>query len=347
MFTKLKLVKFIPSIIGKNRVNIASKENEEMIVSYKSNGNPKEVTFKKEIELNDFFFEIIGLYYGDGINSRKGTGKTQTGLANSNPELHNYWIQFCEALGTNRSELRAKISVGEYTNFDEKEVLNYWKSKTILSEANFIPTISIKKAINSKKQGLLLTAYNSRIFKDVFNRIFDFSLVLTRNNENFATPFLRGLFSAEGHIGKRKCGTLNYLEIPVKDKKRRKYVKSLFSLIGISPKNDWDRINIYSHNNFKTFNRLKLHTLHQDKKKKFEESFKLTKPKDGTRKKIVELLRNEKYLTRFQIADILNTGISGTHKILKSLEMKNIITKRGKTFSTNGRKLRDIWSLVK
>ena len=115
---RLKIKNFIPQYIGKNPLHI--KENKHHVtVYYKTSGHPKPITLKKEVLLDKYFFETIGLYYGDGINTRKGTGNKQTGLANSCPELHKEWIKFLRMLGINKSDLRAKIQIGEYNVIDK------------------------------------------------------------------------------------------------------------------------------------------------------------------------------------------------------------------------------------
>ncbi len=345
----LKIKNFIPESIKGNQIYIKEKK-DYLIVSYQTNGAPKPITLNKEIILDKSFFEIIGLYYGDGINTRKGTGIFQTGLSNSCPELHKKWIKFLQNLGINKSGLRAKIQLGGYNKIQKSRLFDYWIKSTNLSRKNIIPNISLKRDVTTKEYGLLNINYNSKLFRLIFNKIFDYSLNLIKSNKTFSTHFIRGLFAAEGHVGNRN-GSLNYLQIPIKDKKRRIYVKNLFDRLGIKTKDKYERLDILGYLNFKIFKKFNLYSLHPEKNLKFEKVFNhlvtYGRVPALTKLKIIEILKNNKELTRYQISKLTNIGISNVHKNLRDLEIKNIITRSRKFLYKDKKYLGDVWSLIK
>jgi len=159
---KLNILEFIPDQI--NNIPVKTSSNGDFIeISRKGTGSPKPITVKKEIEMNDFFMEVIGLYFGDGLNTRKGTGNRRTAFANSNYELQLQWINFLERTGLKKEALFAQLSIGKNHQYKNKEILEYWINKTNLP-SNVFSKISNNKEI-SCQEGILSLEFNSIICK--------------------------------------------------------------------------------------------------------------------------------------------------------------------------------------
>ncbi len=104
----MNLINFIPKKIGKKEI-IVTKLNDKLVVSAKGTGSPKQLVLNKEIEINDFLFELIGLYSGDGLNTKNHTGNRRVAFANSNYKLHLHWLKFLELFGIKKKNFLSSL----------------------------------------------------------------------------------------------------------------------------------------------------------------------------------------------------------------------------------------------
>lgn len=340
----MNLINFIPKKINNSEV-IVKELNQKIVINTKGRGRPtKEIILNKETEIDNFLFEIIGLYFGDGLNTRKHTGNRRVSFANSKHELHEYWLRFLKSFGINRDQLYYQLGVG--ANVNKEGVLEYWAEKLNIPKEHFAKVSANKP--KTIKEGVLSIDFNSIIFRKIFDNIFDYCIDILPRSKSFIHSFIAGIFAAEGRVA-LKGKSLNYLGIVVKNYERRKYVKSLLRKIDIRPSKDSNfcEIIIHGYLNFKIFNDLNIAHIHPDKYPKFNNGLDklLNSNVHGlTKIKIIDLLKiNSK--TRYQIAHKLNMDISLIHKMLRDLEIKRIVIKCGKEKSIN--KSRDIWSLSK
>ena len=340
---KLNTLEFIPKQINNKSVKI-SPNGDFLEVSRKGTGSPKPIAIRKEIEINDHFMEIIGLYWGDGLNTRRGTGNRRTAFANSNYHLQLQWIDFLEYMGLKKEDLFAQLSIGKNHQHKNEDILKFWIDKTNLPKKIF-SKISNQKEI-SCAEGILSLEFNSIIFRQIFNKLFDYSTALLTQNKHLVYPFIRGIIAAEGRVALRKdSGILSYIGIAVLDSDKREFIKELLRSIDIKPSKDnkWREITIHGYLNFKIANGFNLVGLHPDKKRKFDGGFSKsmkTYIHALTKIKVIETLQT-KPLTRFEIAKELDMDISRIHKTLRDLEIKKIIKRCGK----NGPKI--LWCLDK
>lgn len=339
----MNLINFIPKKINNKEIN-TKKLNNKLIITAKGTGSPKQLILNNEINIDNFLFEIIGLYFGDGLNTRNHSGNRRVAFANSNYKLHDYWLRFLDSFGIRKNQLFAQTQCGK--NVDEKFVLNYWLNKTKIPKERFAKINRCKK--KSCKEGIVSIEFNSIIFRKIFDNIFDYCIDLMDKKKRYISSFIAGVFAAEGRVSVRNK-SLNYLGIAVKDKDRRQFIKSLLRKIGIKPSKDnlFREVIINGYINFRIFNEFDMAKIHPKKYELFVKGFSYlsSSPVPAlTKIKIIDLLKTS-HMTRFQIAEKLNMDISIIHKMLRDLEIKEIVKRCGKEKSIS--KSRDIWSLVK
>lgn len=335
----MNLINFIPNRIGNKNIKIKELPNK-LIISAKGTGSPKQVILNKKIKISPFIFEIIGLYFGDGLNTRNHSAYCRTAFANSNYKLHEYWLKFLESFGINKNQLFAQISIGK--NIDEKSVLNYWLIKTSIPRERFAKVSKCKD--KSCKEGVLSIEFNSVIFRSIFNNIFEYCINFLSENKDYVPYFIAGLFAAEGRVTLRN-NSLNYLGIAVKNNEKRTFIKNLLGKVGIktSKDNRLQEIIIHNYINFRIFNDLNMATIHPNKCRLFKggfENLSTSQVPALLKLKIIKTLK-ETSMTRFQISKKLNKGISPIHKNLRDLEIKGVVKRIEKD------KLKDVWELVK
>lgn len=340
----MNLINFIPKKIGKKEI-IVTKLKDKIVINARGTGSPKQLNLNKEIEINDFLFEVIGLYFGDGLNTRNHTGNRRVAFANSNYELHLHWLKFLDLFGIKKEELFVQFSVGKNVSENKENILKYWNNITGIPKENFANISNYKRKTND--YGVLSIEFNSIIFRKIFDNIFDYSILEISKNENYISPFIKGLFAAEGSIVPRNNSIVN-LSISITDYERREFVKNLLRKIGIkisymnkSP----DEVVINNYFNFKMVKELDLTTLHPDKHELFIKLFENMKYNipQLTKLNIINVLKT-KPMTRYEIAVALNRDISIIHKTLGLLEKEVKVVRVGKEKSI--RKSRDIWSLA-
>jgi hypothetical protein len=343
----LKIKQFIPKKLDHRDVFVKDV-NGFLEIRCNKVRPPKPIMIKKRIKLDESFFEVIGLYFGDGVNSRKGSGNRRVALANTCPKLHNVWLSFLEKFGIDRKQTYAQIQIGTNFKTTDSKLFRYWSKKTKIPLDSFCKKINVKE-VKTKKYGVLVSNFNSYLFRKIFDKLFDFSLSLCKENNQYAVAFLRGLFAAEGYVHINKYKSLAWLDLPIKDGKRRKFVEFLFKQLEINPSNRDPRLIITGYFNFEKCYAFRLIDLHPIKIKSFKKGYNHLILEGNvpalTKIKIINSLKQSPK-DRFQIAKEVNSSISVIHKALRDLEIKEIVERSSRSLSRNNRKRRQIWSLV-
>jgi len=290
---------------------------------------PSSLRMSCYIDINENFFEVMGLYFGDGLKSISGSGSRQIFFANTEPELHIKWINFLEKIDVSRHLMKNQIQIGEKNGkFNESKVINYWVNNLNLQKENF-NKISIKKGKRSKPNGILTIAFYNKIFSQTFRNIYKYGLS-NLTEEKMIIPFLRGLFAAEGSVRINKNNSVHSLGISAGTHGKREQIKNLLNKIDINSVNNSDRreVQITGYINFLKFKQLNLHTLHPNKKVKFNCAFLSMKQAPGLLKSLIISQLEDRELTRYNLAKILNRKLSAVTYNLKDLELKNVVKKR-------------------
>ena len=340
---EMNLLSFIPEKIGDKTINVERLDNK-IFVYAKGRVSIKRLNLNTTITFDDFFFEVIGLYYGDGLNTRAHTGNRRTAFANSNYILHLHWLSFLKSVGLEKEELFGQISIDK--DNIRNNVLDYWHNHTGIPKENFSKISFCKKRCSG--YGVLSLEFNSILFRKIFDKIFDYSLSELNSNERYIKAFIRGLFAAEGSVIPRNNSIVN-LSIAIKDSSRREFVKGLLRKIGFKISclnNNTKEIVIHGYMNFKLFRDLNLSSIHPAKNELFIKLFGNmgNHIPNLTKSNILQVLKSRP-MTRHNIAISLNRDISIIHKILRLLENEGKIFRIGKEKSF--RKSKDIWSLTK
>jgi len=343
---EVDILKFVPKRIDHRDIFVEFTGD-----LYKLNCNkirpPSPIKLRKKIKINKNLLEIVGLYFGDGANSKSGSGNRRVALANSCVYLQRFWIQFLNDLGIKKEQLYFQIQVGNNNLFSDAELLSYWKNNLDVDKRRFC-NISVKKDTKTIDYGLIVVNFHNKLFREIFDNIFSFCLNICKRDRSLAASFLRGLFAAEGYVHLNKYGSLAWLDIPVKDNKRRRYVGYLFDYLGIKVKSTNERILITSYLNFKKCDSINLCDLHPNKLKNFEMGLNhlVTFGKVPILSKLKIIASISKYpKTRFQIAEENDLSISVVHKALRDLEIKKAVERVGKIHIESSLKPRDLWFL--
>jgi hypothetical protein len=244
----------------------------------------KRIVLNRIIELDELFFEGLGLWLGEG-----GKGK---GLyfGNSTSALILRFLKFAEEkLGISRHNFKVTLNMTAVK--DENSTVEKWSNALQIPTRNFT-RICIDPRISREYAQVY---YNGVVVAELMKVLHKKLEVAILTTNKFAIPFLRGIFAAEGSVIMRKSGILHHLNISSKDRKLIEFLKrclELFEMTSSEYDSRGKNLPIHGWRNFKHFKELGIHTLHPEKYEKFELGFanyKRTNVLDGEEARILIL----------------------------------------------------------
>jgi len=230
-----------------------------------SNGKwPKEIVIRRFMTLDALTFEGLGLWVGEG-------GKDK-GLyfGNSSPGLLLHFLKFTdEKLGIDRRNFKVTLNV--FMLKDENLIKTRWPEILQIPIGNFTricidPRIS-KEYAQIYCNSILLVELIKALQKEMEPAIL--------STQQFAAPFLRGMFAAEGQVAFRKHGAF-HITFSSANLELVSFLKKCLQSVGINSgkyMHQSRKFPIYGYKNLKRFKELDIHTLHPEKRAKFELGF--------------------------------------------------------------------------
>lgn len=225
----------------------------------------KRITLNRFVLLDDLFFEGFGLWIGEGGKSK--------GLyfGNTCPELLLRFLNFAqEKLGFNR--LKFKVTLNAPSSVNNSMIKEKWSETLQIPIENFT-AICVDPRINREYAQLYV---NSVVLIEALNALLGTLKPTILADEKFASAFLRGVFAAEGQVALKKWGTLFHVSFSSSDESLIIFLKKCFEMLDITSGKymlQSRKFPIYGYKNLKRFKELGIHTLHSEKRAKFELGF--------------------------------------------------------------------------
>jgi len=247
--------------VGERRIKLYTLAPEP----YHGSGS-KKISINRFIELDDLFFEGLGLWQGEGSKSK--------GLyfCNSTLEILLHFLDFSEKrLGLTKKSFKVVTHVSQLDGPGD-EVMKKWSSLLEIPMENFVD-ICIDPRINQEHVQIY---FNSVVLVELLMNLHEKLKPLILSNINFVANYLRGIYAAEGSVILRRSGILHHLNVSSKDERMVKFLERCFASLGITPskyENKSRNLPIHGWRNFKRFRELGIHTLHPEKRAKFERGF--------------------------------------------------------------------------
>jgi DNA-binding transcriptional ArsR family regulator len=272
---------------------------------------PIAVTFSRSLKIDETTGAFVGLILTEGLRSRRNECRSRFILMNCDLDV----IKFCYDFLVTKLNVSKKICLFKLyypPTCDAQKVEKVKaeiKAKLALPGILDIPSYQ-QKDLKQPKVGLYV---NRSIFRLVTDCIIEKTLCLIESDERFRIGFLRGVFVAEGSIELQNTGSLHFVYISQYNDKIRAIIKRALDLSGVrfseklQPRTKDLRI---SHlENFEKLHELNMCSISRTKLQRFESGWDLlrkshhagTRP-NQTRRKILELLKNEGPLTIAQMA---------------------------------------------
>jgi len=226
----------------------------------------KRVAVNRFISLDELFMEGLGLWRGEG-GRKKGIY-----FGNSDASLLRLFLDFTEQkIGIARLEFKTTINVPRLPA-SEDAVKGRWSKELLLPLENFT-RICVDPRINREYAQVY---FNSILLAELLNTLYASSKEAVLSDSKLCVCFLRGLFAAEGSVLLKKSEVLHHITFSSKDSELIQFLEKCLRLLGVKPGKymlNGMNLQIYGLPNFRRIRELGIHTLHPDKREKFELGF--------------------------------------------------------------------------
>jgi hypothetical protein len=268
MRTVFDLAQIMPAktSIGRKIVIITNSKNLTVYVPesgrWGGGRESKRITVNRFVLLDDLFFEGLGLWVGEG-GRNKGLY-----FGNSSPALILRFLKFVEnKLEVSREKFRITIN-SPTRKVDLKEK---WSKILQIPIMNFT-NVCLDTRTNREYAQIYL---NSIVLAELMRNLQKKLELVTLSTEEYTISFFRGMFAAEGQVALRRPGSF-HITFSSADPELVSFLKKCLQLVGINsgkymPQSR--KFPIYGYKNLKRFKELGIHTLHPEKRAKFELGF--------------------------------------------------------------------------
>jgi len=225
----------------------------------------KRVTVNRFISLDELFMGGLGLWRGEG-GQKKGIY-----FGNSDISLLQHFLDFVEQkIGLPRGKFKVTINVPAQPN--SEDVKGKWSNELRIPAENFTG-ICVDPRINKEYAQVY---FNSVILAELMKNFYLKSKEIVLLHPELCIHFLRGLFAAEGSVILKSSGVLHHVTFSSKDGELIQLLRQCLRLLGVEP-NSYSvkgmNLQIYGLPNFRRIRELGIHTLHPEKREKFERGF--------------------------------------------------------------------------
>ena len=208
--SQLNLKQIVPAQSRKGYEVKISEENKYLHVSYKTCSRNVSFTLPTSIDLDENFFEGLGLAIGDGLNN-PSTRNTHFNFANTDMLLVNKMVEWLTKF--NIQKIGAYLIVPLGTNKDVIDKISHELDKRV-------GKVNVYFKDRTLKPRVMIQVSNS-IFQMVYLSLFSQLKSTILHNVSFRRSFLSGLFAAEGHVKHSVSGTLECMSFSFNPKTER------------------------------------------------------------------------------------------------------------------------------
>jgi len=222
----------------------------------------KKITVNRFVVLDELFFEGLGLWVGEGGKS-KGIY-----FGNTSQELMLRFLEFVEKkLGLSREMFKVTVNSPRC----EADLKERWSKILQIPMVNFTG-VCLDTRINHEYAQVYL---NSIILVELVKNLQEKLGQTISSTKECAVSFLRGMFAAEGQVALRRPSSF-HVTFSSTDLELVSFLKQCLQLVDISSgkyMSNGRKFPIYGYKNLKRFRELGIHTLHPEKRTKFECGF--------------------------------------------------------------------------
>lgn len=223
----------------------------------------KSFVLNRYLELDEFFFENLGLWQGEG-GKAKGMYFGNNCLA-----LLSHFIAFAEErLGLDRNLFKVTINVPKAAS-SEDDVKRRWSEKLNIPFENFTKPCVDSRINEEYAQVYINGIVLAELMKELHRKL---KPVLVSDARNCA-PYIRGIIAAEGQVALKKTGTISHVAIASANMDDVNLFKRCLTTLGIASGKYMEngrKFPIYGRKHLERIRQLDMMSLHPAKKSKFE-----------------------------------------------------------------------------
>lgn len=223
----------------------------------------KHFVLNRFLELDEFFFENLGLWQGEG-GKHKGLY-----FGNNCLDLLLHFIRFAEErLGLDRKMFKVTINVPKAT-LSEDTVKRAWAEKLRIPFENFTRMCADIRINEEYAQVYINGIILAELMVGIHEKLKQFLV----SDEKNCVPYMRGIIAGEGQVALKKSGTISHVSIASANLEDVELFKSCLTTIGIASGKYMEngrKFPIYGRRNLEKVRQLDMMKLHPNKKSKFE-----------------------------------------------------------------------------
>lgn len=254
-----------------------SLKQKEIALWYESKeGQVRFIILPKILDLNEDFFELIGILDGEMTKKISSKGGSSVKISNAEPIIIkkilkeiNKSFKIPIALWTASLTINSK----GLKQHSDKNLKEYWSKEIGIKPYRFTKTSFQDKYFSKfSDKGIIQVRYSNNLFLRLLIQIMENIRPLILKNKNFCEAYLRGVSAAEGGIGKRNAKLRMFHIGGIQDRDKDFYIKCL-EIIGITKIKKYKlRVEICGLNNFKKLESINLLKYHPKRKIAFQKA---------------------------------------------------------------------------
>lgn len=239
-------------------------------------GQVRFMVLPRFIDLNEEFFELIGILDGEMCKKKSNKGGSSVKISNAEPVIIKKILnELNKIFKIPIDSWAASLTINSkgLKNYNEKKFRCYWSKMTNIKLERFTKTtIQTKYFSKFSDSGIIQIRYSNSLFFLLLMKIMENIRSIILKNTKFCEAYLRGISAAEGGIGKRGKKLRIFHIGGVKDKDKEFYIKCL-KRIGITSVQKYKlRVEICGLDNFLRLKTIDILKYHPKRKKSFLDS---------------------------------------------------------------------------
>ena len=327
------IVKILPEEFGNGKRIVCRNLSNNKVEIYikkapgKAGHDSKKFILNRLIELDELFFEGLGLWQAEG-------GKTKgIYFGNSCTELLLYFLKFVEQkLGLTRKMFRVTVNSPDLNKL-EGEINKWWSEKLKIPLESFTHVCYDTRINQEYAQVYINGIAVLEVMKNLHEKLKNIVLLTT----NFTISYLKGIIAGEGQVALRKSGTISHVSIASSNLKDVVFYKKCLAALDIKSGKYMEngrKFPIYGRKNLEKVKSLGLINLHSEKRLKFENGLRNYK-RNVMKGEEMEILILKQLLTSPKTYDDISSSLRKGRSTIQSyyipiLERKGLIKRIGK-----------------
>ncbi len=191
------------------------------------------ITIKRQVELNNLFFEGLALYASEGVTKTINAYNGGIYFGNSEPSIINLFLAWLDSILLNYNPVFCIDFNG--CSIDENKIKSFWASNIDKNMNVENIKIRLRRNLGSdllKNYGIFQVKINNTVLKSFIIELLEKTKPLILSNSEYAIYYLKGLLAAEGSVSSK--GVLKAVSIGCVNKEQRTFISKILNKLKLN-----------------------------------------------------------------------------------------------------------------